>query len=94
MIQRDDSDPIVAFVAARCRLLLDAIEVAEPRFSGAAQLRASIDDRLANGDIRALRTIGRGLFEMSRALPPVARAELKARLDAQAVAGPFGAATS
>jgi hypothetical protein len=93
MIQRDDADPIVAFVAARCRLVLEAIEAAEPHFGGAATLRASIDDRLANGDIRALRTIGRGLFEMSRLLPPVARAELKARLDAQAVAGPFKAAS-
>jgi hypothetical protein len=92
--QQSPDAPEIVYLVARCRLVLDAIEAAEPGFSGAAQIRAVTEEAATKHDVRGLRTIRRDLLDMSRGLPPSARRKLKARLDAQAADDPFGRAAS
>jgi len=94
-VTRPNADPAeVSYLVVRCRLMLDAVEAAEPEFSGIAQLRAIVEATAASNDVRGLRTIRRDLLEMSRGLPTGARDALQAQLDAQAADDPFGRAAS
>ena len=75
-------DSEIAYLRARCQLILDAIERAEPGpFIG--QLRQVLAQTADAGNIRGLRTIRRDLLEMSQALPTADRAALEAALKVQ-----------
>jgi hypothetical protein len=88
--RQDSAAAEIDYLSARCRLVLDALEAAEPEFRGtAAEIRAILADTAAKGNVRGIRTMRRDLLDMSRALPDAARRELQARLDAQAADDPF-----
>lgn len=83
----------IAYLEARCRLVLDAIEASDPEAGTLpAELRAIVADTSAKGNVAGLRTIRRDLLEMSRALPVAARQVLQVALDAQAADDPYGRA--
>jgi hypothetical protein len=78
------------YLAARCRLVLDALEDSQPEFREmAAAFRAVIDRELARSNARGLRTIRRDLLEMAQTLGPGARTRLQASLDRQEADDPF-----
>ena len=81
-------DAEIAYLLARCRLVIDAIERAEPG-PYAAQLRQAVDDTAAARNVRGLRIVRRDLLEMSQALPPADRVALRAALAAQEATDPI-----
>lgn len=94
MTRRNDNAAEIAYLVARCRLIVDAIEAEEPGFTGGAPIREAIELAARQGNVRGLRTVRSDLLDMSRALPAPARRALEAQLDAQAAADPFGRAAS
>ena len=78
----------IEYLRARCQLILDAIERAEPGpFIG--QLRQVLAQTADAGNVRGLRTIRRDLLEMSQALPTAERAALEAALQGQEADDPI-----
>jgi hypothetical protein len=75
-------DGELAYLLARCRLILDVIEHAEPR-PLVMDLRRIVEETANAGNIRGLRTIRRDLLEMSQVLPAEARVALQAALKVQ-----------
>ena len=81
-------DAEVAYLLARCRLILDAIERAEPG-PFVLRLRQVVEDTAAKGSARGLRTVRRDLLEMSQTLSQKDRAVLEAALKAQEADDPM-----
>ena len=76
-------DAEVAYLAARCRLILDAVSRHGPESIALADIRAVVDRSAAEGNVRGLRIMRRDLLEMSQVLPAEARAALDATLKVQ-----------
>ena len=94
MARRNDSAAEIAYLVARCRLIIEAVEAAEPGFTGGPPMREVIERAGEEGNVRGLRIVRSDLLDMSRALPAPARRELASRLDAQAADDPFGRTAS
>ena len=85
----------IRYLVARCHLLLDHIEAAEPGFrESGAQIRSIVATTAAKQNVRGMRTIRRDLLSMSEGLPLAAQEELRRQLDVQAAEDPFGRAAS
>ena len=78
----------VAYLTARCCLILDAIERAEAG-PFVSQLRRILEETASAGNIRGLRTIRHDLLEMTQALSADDRAALAAALKVQEADDPI-----
>ena len=88
MAKRESAAAEIEYLRARTRLIVDAVEKAEPSPTIVA-LRELIQATAAKDDLRGLRSIRNDLLDMSRALPPDVQAALNIALDAQAADDPF-----
>jgi hypothetical protein len=88
MTKSESAAAELAYLLARTRLIVDAVEKAEPSPTIAA-LRGVVEATAVKGDLRGMRSIRNDLLDMSRALAPDVQAALKAALDAQAADDPF-----
>jgi len=85
---KSDTAAEIAYLLTRTRIILDAVENAEPSPTIAA-VRGIVEATAAKGNLRGMRSIRNDLLDMSRGLAPDVQASLKAALDAQAADDPF-----
>jgi hypothetical protein len=76
------------YLSARCYLILDALERAEPG-ELIGQLRSVVDAAAAKGDLRGLRAVRRDVLEMCQILANEDRAALQTLLDIQEADDPI-----
>jgi len=79
--------PEASYLLARCQLILNAIEAADPG-SFIVELRQALEATAAKGDVRGLRSIRRDLLEMSQILGSNERAAVDAALTVHEVDDP------
>jgi hypothetical protein len=79
-----DSAAEIAYLRARCHLIVDFCESKDPTFRLGDQLRAVIKSTADAANVRGMRTIRRDLLDMSQGLAQDDRVALKALLDKQA----------
>ena len=73
----------LTYLAARCKLILDALADHEPDAQSLSAIRDVLEETAEKRNVRGLRTIRRDLLDMMKVLPAPARAALQVRLDAQ-----------
>jgi hypothetical protein len=88
MTKSESAAAELAYLLARTRLIVEAVQKAEPSPTIDA-LQGVVEATAAKGDLRGMRSIRNDLLDMSRGLAPDVQATLKAALDAQAASDPF-----